>query len=245
MSPLLRLRDGSSFNLADPNYAAVSVKNIVHGLAGAIRFGGQSPRRVTVAEHTAMGARHLAHPGVAEAVAISSGLQRLREGLRTSAPALCERLRRAFLIHDFTEAVLHDLTSPLKRMDALAGYRRLEQLHMERIANVFGVPYVNLDRQTAAEYEAGYRAAWARCAILYPQDVPTPDEMEAHLLTAEIWAAVHAVDGALGQIEMVQAWADEPTSGSLCGGAQVIYDFLSPDAAYTALFASLPDEWIG
>lgn len=52
---LITLFDGSTFDLADPNYGAVSARNIVHGLSGVYRFAGQSPRRLTVAEHTLMG----------------------------------------------------------------------------------------------------------------------------------------------------------------------------------------------
>ena len=74
---LITLCDGSTFDLADPDYSAISTRNIVHGLSGAYRFAGQSPPPLTVAEHTLMGARRLARPEVAAAVARAGSLSRL------------------------------------------------------------------------------------------------------------------------------------------------------------------------
>lgn len=252
---LITLCDGSTFDLADPNYGAVSTRNIVHGLSGVYRFAGQSPRRLTVAEHTLMGARQLAHPEVAAAVARVGSLNRLLAALSDNGPATCEALSRAFLIHDMPECVLHDLTSALKGMPELAGYKRVERMHMERVAAAYGVSYVHLGHQTAAEYTIGYMAAWAKTRDrqrLYSGTsisglaIPSPVEQEAHLLTAEIWAAVKMIDSALGAIELEVAWEiGGPTPRALFDLAisAVDYCFLDPDHAYLALWAALPREW--
>ena len=91
---LITLCDGSTFDLADPDYTAVSTRNIVHGLSGVYRFAGQSPRRLTVAEHTLMGARQIAHHEAAAAVACKGSLSRLLAALSANEAATCEALPR-------------------------------------------------------------------------------------------------------------------------------------------------------
>lgn len=254
MPKLITLFDGSAFDLADPDYTAVSTRNIVHGLSGVYRFAGQSPRRLTVAEHTLTGARQLAHPEVAAAVARAGSLNRLLAALSDNGPATCDALSRAFLIHDMPECVLHDLTSALKELPELAGYKRIERMHMERVAAALKVPYVYLGGQTAAEYAAGYKAAWVNTrdrqrmyAGVSPElAIPSLAEQEAHLLTAEVWAAVKMIDSALGAIELEAAWEiGGPSPRCLFDLAisAVDYRFLDPDHAYIALMAALPREW--
>lgn len=109
--------------------------------------------------------------------------------------------------------------------------------------------------ETAAEYAIGYRAAWANTRDrqrLYSGTsisglaIPSPVEQEAHLLTAEIWAAVKMIDSALGAIELEVAWeTGGPTPRALFDLAisAVDYCFLDPDHAYLALWAALPREW--
>ena len=252
---LITLCDGSPLDIKDPDYTAVSTRNIVHGLSGVYRFAGQSPRRLTVAEHTLMGARQRAHPEVAAAVARAGSLNRLLAALSDSGPATCEALSRAFLIHDAPECVLHDLTSALKGLPELVGYKRVERMHMERVAAALNVPYVCLGGQTAAAYAEGYKAAWVNTRDrqrLYPRAsiselaIPSLAEQEAHLLTAEVWAAVKMIDSALGAIELEVAWEiGGPSQHCLfdLAIAAVDYAFLVPDHASIALMAALPREW--
>lgn len=255
MSTCIRLFDGTDLDLANPNYGAVSARNIVHGLSGVYRFGCQSPRRLTVAEHMCMGARLLRIPEVAQTLAHRHSLKRLAGWALRDSDAACDALSRAFLIHDMPEFCLHDLTTALKRMPELAGYKRIERMHMERLALALRVPYVCLDGRTAAEYEAGYRAAWENTRQrrhLYVGTeisgiaIPNTEEMEAHLMTAEVWAAVKVIDSALGAIEFAQAWEiGGPTPAYMFDLAvsAVDYSFLEPDHAYLALLNMLPREW--
>ena len=80
-----------------------------------------------------------------------TALKRLARWLENDQAAACDALSRAFLIHDAPEFCLHDLTTALKRMPELAGYKRIERMHMERLALALRVPYVWLDGRTAAE----------------------------------------------------------------------------------------------
>jgi len=254
VSTCIRLFDGTDLDLASPDYQSVSVRNIVHGLSGVYRFGCQSPRRLTVAEHTCMGVRLLAHPEVVLSVAAAGSLRRLARAVHTDGPLTCDVLSRAFMIHDWPECVLHDLTSALKRMPEIAGYKRVERMHMERVAAAYDVPYVYLGGVSLAAYETGYRAAWANTrdrqrlyAGTSPEiAIPSTAEQEAHLLTAEVWAAVKMIDSALGAIELEAAWdsgGPKPRRLFDLAIAAVDYAFLSPEHAYNALFAALPREW--
>lgn len=137
-------------------------------------------------------------------------------------------------------------------MPELAGYKRVERMHLERLAAALKVPYVHLGGQTAAEYEARYKAAWERKVernkFWWPPDLAIPNlvEQEAHLLTAEVWAAVKMIDSALGAIELEAAWEiGGPSPRCLFDLAisAVDYAFLDPDHAYIALMAALPREW--
>jgi hypothetical protein len=132
VSTCIRLFDGTDLDLANPNYGAVSARNIVHGLSGVYRFAGQSPRRLTVAEHTCMGARLLRIPEVAQTLAHRHSLKRLAGWALRDSDAACDALSRAFLIHDMPEFCLHGLTTALKRMPELAGYKKIERMHMEQ-----------------------------------------------------------------------------------------------------------------
>lgn len=202
-----------------------------------------------------MGARLLRIPEVAQTLAHRHSLKRLAGWVLRDSAAACDALSRAFLIHDMPEFCLHDLTTALKRMPELAGYKKIERMHMERLALALKVPYVCLDGRTAAEHEAGYWAAWENTRQrrrLYVGTeisgiaIPSTVEMETHLLTAEVWAAVKVIDSALGAIEFAQAWEiGGPTPAYMFDFAisAVDYSFLEPDHAYLALLNMLPRDW--
>lgn len=76
---------GRKFYPADIRPGDICIEDIAHGLAGEMRFGGQSPRRITVAEHSILVAQVL------------SGSSRLMG-----------------LLHDASEAFLKDIPSPVK-----------------------------------------------------------------------------------------------------------------------------------
>lgn len=81
----IRTYSGQYVNVLNPDPETLNVEDIAHGLAGALRFGAQSPIRYTVAQHSVMCARGT-------------------EGDKFEA-----------LMHDATEAYLGDMASPIKR----------------------------------------------------------------------------------------------------------------------------------
>lgn len=80
----IRTFSGQYVNIIDPDPATLLIEDIAHGLAGQLRFGGQSPIRYTVAQHCVECARHT-------------------EGDKFEA-----------LMHDSPEAYLGDMPSPIK-----------------------------------------------------------------------------------------------------------------------------------
>lgn len=85
----------------NPTRANIHIDDIAHALSLICRFGGQTDRFYSVAEHCIFVAT------IAEE----------RHGPRTALWGL---------LHDAAEAYLGDIVSPLKRTDAFAGYRLAE-----------------------------------------------------------------------------------------------------------------------
>jgi len=244
----IRLLDGTVFDLLNPDYASLSLRNVVHGLAGAYRLGGQSPRRLTWAEHVTVGTRRLGTPAVAREIAQRHGLQRLQQALRETCEPTLGRLRQTFFVFAAPAFCLHDLTV----LSHVGPVRKLVRLHVSRLAAARTVPIVQLEGQSAAAYANDYALAWERARRqkllfgLRPSALPSPAEMDAHLLTAEVCAAVSVIDSALTAIAIAQAWESGGTAPvrlfDLAIGA-VDFAFLEPEHAYLALLCSLPSEW--
>ena len=81
----MRTYMGKKFYPQDLRVEDICIEDIVHGLSGELRFGGQSPNRITVAQHSVW---------VAE--------------------KLPDHLKLAGLLHDASEAYLKDIPSPVK-----------------------------------------------------------------------------------------------------------------------------------
>lgn len=105
----IMLVSGTLFDLLDPEGSALSLYDIAHGLGRVCRFAGQSNRFYSVAEHCVH---------VARLVPIALG--------------------RAALLHDGTEAIIGDVTRPLKSL--LPEYRVIEARMEADIAGRFVEP---------------------------------------------------------------------------------------------------------
>lgn len=120
----MRTFSGLMVNPLDP---AVALADIAHALAGAIRFGGHSPRRYTVAQHSVTVSRE------AEAKA------------RRRGPALRDdeyaRVALYGLLHDAHEAYFTDIPSPLKgRLRELyPDFDNIEDDVQRRVLGAFGL----------------------------------------------------------------------------------------------------------
>lgn len=87
MQPVVHLRSGRCFNLLDPDGSSFTIDDIAWGLANTCRFGGQTRRFYSVAEHSV-------------------------NVLRLVPPEYAMHA----LFHDAAEAIVGDVPSPLKHL---------------------------------------------------------------------------------------------------------------------------------
>ena len=96
MAHTILLRSGAYIDLAAPDCSKVTINDIAVGLSRMCRFAGQCEKFYSVAEHSVIASRIAPRKFAYEA-----------------------------LMHDATEALIGDVTSPLKAM--LPDYRKIEQ----------------------------------------------------------------------------------------------------------------------
>ncbi|MCH2486129.1 MAG: hypothetical protein MK010_00075 [Erythrobacter sp.] len=113
----IRLLSGGYLDLADPDCSVVQPENIAAGLRQP-RFSAQTRDFYTIAQHSLM-VLDLVEPH-ARKIGGDKALQ----------------LRRCALMHDATEALIHDLTRPLKIQ--LPDYRVIERRLDQRLRKRFG-----------------------------------------------------------------------------------------------------------
>lgn len=129
------LLSGAYIDLADPDCSVIRPIDIAAGLR-APRFCGQTRQFYTIAQHCMLVLR-LVSP-IARQLGGEKGLQ----------------LRRCALMHDAAEALIHDITAPLKRQ--LPDYRAIEARFETRLADRFGWSWTAFRRDTvkAADLQA-------------------------------------------------------------------------------------------
>lgn len=101
-----QLRDGSYFDLLDPDPAKIELLDIARSLSRICRFNGRTTRHYSVLEHS-LRVRTL---GV------------MTQPRRTSA------LERALLLHDAAEAYTGDIIQPMKSALRLSGCTALKEI---------------------------------------------------------------------------------------------------------------------
>lgn len=104
---------GKRMNLLDPRPEDVCLEDIAYALARLNRFTGHADPSWSVGQHSLFCAE----------------LARLQGGSL--------ELQRSCLIHDFAEAYLGDVSSPLKA--CISGYRSMEVLHFHAICKALGL----------------------------------------------------------------------------------------------------------
>lgn len=111
---------GRCIDVLDPDPKLICLEDIAHHLARMCRYGGACPTFYPIADHCVY---------VADLVAQWDGSR---------------RLERPALAHDWTEAYLQDLISPVKT--CVPGYKKLEQVWAKVISDRFHT--LDLDNST-------------------------------------------------------------------------------------------------
>ena len=105
-------RSGLRINFLEFSVDDVRVEDIARGLSNGCRFAGQCRNFYSIAEHSVLVSRYVEH-------VVASDLD----------------IVRAALMHDASEAYLHDVTTPLKIL--LPGYRLIEDNFQAVIQKAF------------------------------------------------------------------------------------------------------------
>lgn len=111
----IRLRSGRYFDFIDPQPEQFTLDDIAGALSKICRFGGQSPKFYSVAEHSELCWR-----------------QAIQDGHDIEVQA-------AVLFHDAAEAFCGDVVKPLKVM--LPGYAEVEQRVQNAIGAALGIDF--------------------------------------------------------------------------------------------------------
>jgi 5'-deoxynucleotidase YfbR-like HD superfamily hydrolase len=111
VTPVLSTVGGRLLDLNDLVAEDIDLKVIAHNLANTPRWAGQTPRPLSVAEHSVLASRCARPRHAAEA-----------------------------LLHDAAEAYIGDVISPVKHMPGMSAYRRLEECVDRAIHERFGLP---------------------------------------------------------------------------------------------------------
>lgn len=124
MDPSILTMSGVYVDLLDPRPSQIQIVDVVHGLAGCGRYANQSPRWISVAEHSWL---------VAAACAVTYA------DLSRGDPVAFRLLQLRALLHDASEAYLVDLPAPIKHQPIMAGYREVEARMQAVIFERFGL----------------------------------------------------------------------------------------------------------
>lgn len=121
----IQLSSGAYIDLADPDFGVIQPEDIAAGLR-QLRFSGQTRQPYTIAQHSCLVLLLI------EPVAAGIGGQKGQE------------LRRCALMHDAAEALLHDISQPLKSL--LPDYRTIEATFEEGLERRFGYRMTGLQK---------------------------------------------------------------------------------------------------
>lgn len=169
----IRTYTGRTFWPGDARVEDIHIEDIAHALALCNRFAGHTTVPYSVAQHSVMIAR-------------------------TFGPG--SDLRKCALLHDAAEAYIGDLTRPLKKLEDLEAFNRIEAALMRLICTRFGLP-VDCPEAIKEADQAMLRSeqrdlvrgaeGWRNGSCLYDETVrPWPwwqAEMEYLLEFAALW----------------------------------------------------------
>lgn len=201
---------GKVFWPMDARVEDVSPVDIAIGLSRSFRWAGQSDDAIDVASHSINVALTLSMWGHPAEVQLYG------------------------LLHDGSEAYLHDIIRPLKMMDEFAPYRECEVRLQRTIYAAFGLhddePGEVKDADDAvmlceaAKHFAGYYPALLQRRSMR-RDTPLPGHCVARTATPIAWMTVfrslyaevhdHCYPGSIAENEMIRKWATEDKDSRL------------------------------
>lgn len=112
VDPIIRLQSGRDFNFMEPRAEDIYILDIAHALSQVCRFAAQTSEFYSVAQHS-----------VIVSVIVSGGAGMSKWGL----------------LHDASEAYIHDISRPLKRW--LPDYHAIEERIMRAVADRFDLAW--------------------------------------------------------------------------------------------------------
>ncbi len=118
MSAWIYLNSGRQIDVESIENFNFAVDDFIHPLTMINRYTGNTKAPYSVGEHSLIG----------------SGLEVVKK----------EGLARAFFLHDFSEVLMSDIPSPVKRM--VPDYITLEERVQQHIFSVFDEPWENMAR---------------------------------------------------------------------------------------------------
>lgn len=131
----------STVNLEAPDPSSLKLLDIVVGMARMNRFNGQTVRPVSVLAHSIEVAR-----------AVARALQLDPSDLKKASLEEIEAIYQG-LMHDTSEGIISDILSPMKRMEDMRGYLRIEQRFMKALSQRYQFPGEELDIVKKADRE--------------------------------------------------------------------------------------------
>lgn len=110
MRPEIQTASGRAFSFVDIRPESICIEDIAHALAHLCRYTGHSPHHYSIAEHS------------------------IRVSMEVPRQYALEAL-----LHDASEYALGDVSSPLKQLPEMAGYRVIENRVQNAINSRFGI----------------------------------------------------------------------------------------------------------
>ncbi len=144
MPDFIELHSGQAFHPLSPDAEQIRIEDIAHALSHLCRFCGHTNTFYSVAEHSVRVARWLEEQGYGPQVVLRG------------------------LLHDASEYALSDISSPVKRTDAFAGYRSAEERLMSVICERFGLP--EKEPEAVRKADLVLLATEAKCLMPYRKE---------------------------------------------------------------------------
>ena len=163
----IRLASGRKIYLNDPQPEDVFLVDVAHGLAGIIRYTGQS--RYSVAQHCVLAAR------MAD---------------RFYANSTTDDLGRRMLIHDTAEYAIGDVSSPLKSL--LSDYRALEARWDACMEARFGIAFNGVNHVKEIDDRMWLTESRQFFGVVAFEDYPADGPLKSFDISIEPWTAAFA-----------------------------------------------------